>query len=257
MISLLFIYSVVATVAHAAKLHGTGAPEQIGLNYGETPSDMVVTWASFSSITTGVCQYGLSSDNLNMTATTTGATYTLGSYVSPMLYRVVLSDLSVGNKVYYYRVGSDETGMSSVYSFKSHPGVGVNGVTFHVFGDLGQTTNSESTLIELNENEEALSTLSGGIISMGDLSYANGDEPLWDTFGNLVQVSRASIPMSTTLGNHEWFDDKSYAFTAYKARFDNPQVKGKEELYYSFNGNIIAMIVIDYCNMLLINFFLI
>lgn len=74
---------------------------------------------------------------------------------------------------------------------------------------------------------------------MGDLSYANGDEPLWDSFGKMRQISAANIPMMTTLGNHEWFDDNYNAFTAYKARFDNPEVNGEEQLYYSFNGTCI------------------
>jgi hypothetical protein len=153
-----------------------------------------------------------------------------------MIYKVTISDLVEGNKIYYYRVGSNSTGFSNIFSFKTHPGIGKGAVTFHIIGDLGQTTNSQNTLIELNENEAALTTLSGGIVSMGDLSYANGDEPLWDTFGNLRQISTANIPMLTTLGNHEWFDDSKKLFTAYKARFNNPEVNGVEQLYYSFNG---------------------
>ena len=180
-----------------------GSPEQIGLNYGENPSEMVVSWADFTTETTGEVQYGLSANTLNETSSSIGTKYTMRSYVSPMIYKVTLSGLLEGNQLYYYRVGSANTGFSSVYQFKSHPGVGKQvPITFHVIGDLGQTTNSEETLHEVNDNENALVTLSGGLISMGDLSYANGYQPDWDSFGALKQISTAAIPMLTTLGNY-------------------------------------------------------
>jgi hypothetical protein len=50
--------------------------------------------------------------------------------------------------------------------------------------------------------------------------------------------------MMTTLGNHEWFDDSNYEFTAYKARFDNPPVNGKKELYYSFDAGLVHWVMI-------------
>ena len=206
---------------------------------------MVVTWASSSGDTMGgSCKYGDSASSLSNSATATGTSYTLNSYTSPVLYKATLTNLEVGNHVYYYQCGSTATGFSNVLSFKSHPGVGRDGVTFHVIGDLGQTSNSETTLQELVDNEKALTGPSGGIISMGDLSYADRDEPLWDTFGNMKQFASQNIPMMTTLGNHEWFDDSNYEFTAYKARFDNPPVNGKKELYYSFDAGLVHWVMV-------------
>jgi hypothetical protein len=122
--------------------------------------------------------------------------------------------------------------------------VGTEDVTFHIFGDLGQTNNSVTTLTELIHYEAGLRTPTGGIISMGDLSYANGDEPLWDTFGNMITKASAHIPMTTTLGNHEWFDSSNYDFTAYKARFNNPPVNGERELYYSFDSGLVHFVMV-------------
>lgn len=119
-------------------------------------------------------------------------------------------------------------------------------VTFHLVGDLGQTTNSNSTLEQLSELDLSLKTYSGGIINMGDLSYANGDEPLWDSFGVLKQHTAAKIPMFTTVGNHEWFDSDNYDFTAFLARFDTPSTDG--QLYYSFDVGLAHWVMVaGYC----------
>jgi len=226
-----------------------GLPGQISLSYGASATEMVVTWASSISSKEIVCEYGTSPQALKTSVIASKiSSYTYLSYTSPYLYEATISNLIPGNSIYYYRVGSVATGYSEIYSFKSNPGVG-KAVTFHLIGDLGQTVdNSVNTLKELVSNEEALTTLSGGIISMGDLSYANGNEPLWDSFANMKQFAAAQIPMSTTLGNHEWFDTAGYNFTAYRARYFNPPVNGAKELYYSFNAGLVHWVMVaGYC----------
>lgn len=106
-----------------------------------------------------------------------------------MLFKAYMTDLKEGNEIYYYSVGSETLGFSEPKTFKSHPGVGVEDVIFYIFGDIGQTDNSQSTLDELVSYESDLTGRSGGIISMGDLSYANGNQPDWDTFGNFVSYA--------------------------------------------------------------------
>lgn len=86
---------------------------------------------------------------------------------------------------------------------------------------------------------------------MGDLSYANGNQPLWDSFGNLRQKAAAKIPFQTTLGNHEWLET-FHDFTAYQARFRNPNVTvngvSSNELYYSFNAGLVHFVMVaGYC----------
>eukprot|EP00602_Paraphysomonas_sp_CaronLab_P003441 CAMPEP_0185025300 /NCGR_PEP_ID=MMETSP1103-20130426/8313_1 /TAXON_ID=36769 /ORGANISM="Paraphysomonas bandaiensis, Strain Caron Lab Isolate" /LENGTH=458 /DNA_ID=CAMNT_0027558471 /DNA_START=43 /DNA_END=1419 /DNA_ORIENTATION=+ len=224
--------------------------EQIALNYDHLSTDIVITFAAYdTSDTSAIVLYGNDANNLTLSVEAKGSTYTLGSYTSPMLYKATIENLEAGNHVYYYSVGSDGLGYSEVMSFKSHPGVGVDDVTFYLIGDLGQTYHSEDTLDELSQCESLLKTPSGGIISMGDLSYANGDEPLWDSFGRMKQSTASRIPMMTTLGNHEWFDDQRYAFTAYLARYDNPLVNGERELYYSFDSGLVHWVMVaGYCS---------
>eukprot|EP00598_Pedospumella_elongata_P003477 CAMPEP_0184986014 /NCGR_PEP_ID=MMETSP1098-20130426/15281_1 /TAXON_ID=89044 /ORGANISM="Spumella elongata, Strain CCAP 955/1" /LENGTH=341 /DNA_ID=CAMNT_0027510165 /DNA_START=27 /DNA_END=1049 /DNA_ORIENTATION=+ len=222
--------------------------EQVALTYDSNPANLFVSFAAFSDEQTAKVLYGLSPNKLTESFEVSGSKYTNNGVTSPMLYRGQITNLQPGNKRYFYSVGSDALGFSPVQSFKTHPGVGTKDVTFHIFGDLGQTNNSVATLNELIAYEAALRGPSGGIVSTGDLSYANGDDPLWNTFGNVITAASAHIPMSTTLGNHEWFDSKNYDFTAYKARFNNPTVDGKRELYYSFDSGLVHFVMISgYC----------
>ena len=112
-------------------------------------------------------------DFSSMSAPTTASTYKVDSYTSPSLYVATLKALPTGNKEMFYSCGSSQLGYSAVQSFKTHPGL-VDDVTFFVVGDVGQTSNSENTFNELLEYEALLSSASGGVVSLGDLSYANG-----------------------------------------------------------------------------------
>ena len=38
---------------------------------------------------------------------------------------------------------------------------------------------------------------------MGDLSYADGYQPRWDSWGRLVEPLAAALPIMHTEGNHE------------------------------------------------------
>lgn len=246
-------YFTVLILLVAPFLLAAKSPEQIVLSYSASPLEMVVTWALPDGTTSdgGICEYGISTSSLTSKVVATSQKYTLGSYTSPMLYKATMTGLRDGNQIYYYRVGTESGNFSATYAFKSHPGIGAatGAVNFHLCGDLGQTSNTASTLSEIRENEADLTgALSGGIVSMGDLSYANGNEPLWDSFGNLLDYTSETIPMMTTLGNHEWFDDPQYNFTAYLARFTNPPVEGKRELYYSYDSGLVHWVMVaGYC----------
>ncbi len=219
--------------------------EQVSLSFGASPSEMVVSFAASTDETAAECRYGTDPNNLSNTITATGSKYSMLNYTSPMLFKASMTDLKDGNEIYYYSVGSETLGFSEPMTFKSHPGVGVEDVNFYIIGDIGQTDNSQSTLDELVSYESDLTGKSGGIISMGDLSYANGNQPDWDTFGNFVSYASDHIPMLTTLGNHEWFDSPNHDFKAYLARFTNPPVaSGERELYYSFDSGLVHWVMI-------------
>ena len=136
--------------------------EQVSVNYGASPDQMVITWAEYkTSDTEHTVIYGSDPDNLNMSTKGSGVTYTVGDYVSPMLYKATISDLAPGNKKYFYSINS-ASGFSEVMWFKTHPGVGVEDVTVHVIGDIGQTTNSQNTLQQVLDCDNDSTGLSGG-----------------------------------------------------------------------------------------------
>lgn len=106
--------------------------------------------------------------------------------------------------MYYYRIGSIDTGYSETFAFKSNPGLTIGPTTFYVMGDVGQTENSANTLRDLYNREKELKGYSGGVILNGDISYADGNNSRWDSFGELKQFVNAEIPFAYIVGNHEW-----------------------------------------------------
>jgi len=66
------------------------------------------------------------------------------------------------------------------------------------------------------------------VIHSGDISYADGYEPHWDTFFNRIQKIAAYVPYMASPGNHEFW----YNFTSYKHRFYLPS-----ELLLSGSGS--------------------
>ena len=72
----------------------------------------------------------------------------------------------------------------------------------------------------------------------GDLSYANGHQPLWDSFGRLVEPSASRRPWMVTQGNHdiEILPNHPKGFVSYNSRWPMPYEESgsTSNLYYSF-----------------------
>jgi hypothetical protein len=188
----------------------------------------------------------------------------MGSYTSPYLYHVNVTGLTPGTQ-YYYQVGDSTSGLSDIFSFTAHPGVGADiPHTFAIVGDLGQTANSQSTVQHIMDRKPAVDS----VMHVGDLSYADSDEPRWDSWGQLVQPLAATTPYMVQVcvdnniaqgarvpplfphppppapppytiyhphrsGNHE---QETSPFVAYAARFwMPPPAHGPKAVWYSFN----------------------
>ncbi len=70
-------------------------------------------------------------------------------------------------------------------------------MTIGLTGDLGQTEVSARSIAALAALDPA------AVLLVGDLSYADGWCPSWDSFGVMFEALASRIPVLTTGGNHE------------------------------------------------------
>lgn len=145
-------------------------------------------------------------------------------YKSGYIHHVLLTDLEPSTQ-YYYRCGDFiSLSISDIFSFKTLPRPGDDiKLTFGVFGDIGQTINSVSTIRHLmNEHDISM------ILHAGDLSYADCDQTLWDTYGEMIEPLASYTPWMVSPGNHEIeFNGTDYMnlFTAFEHRYRMPYLK--------------------------------
>ncbi|GLJ56118.1 hypothetical protein SUGI_1204650 [Cryptomeria japonica] len=101
-----------------------------------------------------------------------------------------------------------------------------------IVGDPGQTDHTKSTLAYIEEMKYDV------LLLPGDLSYADTNQPLWDSFGKLVEPLASSRPWMVTQGNHEIETTPRVkdTFRAYNARWRMPfeQSGSSSNLFYSF-----------------------
>lgn len=141
------------------------------------------------------------------------------------------------SSIIYYRVGDPSIGeWSEQHQFTMAPEVGAGSLPYRLglIGDLGQTAHSVSTLDHVNANNP------DSVMLVGDLSYADGYHPRWDSWGRLVSEHTSRLVWMYTEGNHEIEaanDEETPNFLAYMTRFNMPyEHSGSESpLYYSYD----------------------
>lgn len=138
---------------------------------------------------------------------------------------------------YAYQVGDPDTGTwSPPAAFTAPPPATADALpyTIAVVGDLGQTADSEETLAGVASVKDA-----GHVLNVGDLSYADGYQPRWDSWGRLVDYHAATVPWMVIEGNHEeeLAGSRDAGFVAYNARFAVPSIQSRSntKLYYSYD----------------------
>ena len=78
---------------------------------------------------------------------------------------------------------------------------------------------------------------------VGDLSYADSDQPRWDSWQNLIQNMSAALPTLVQVGNHE---QELTGFTAYAARMAMPApASGPELTWYSVDVGSVHWITLS------------
>ncbi|KOO29270.1 purple acid phosphatase 22-like protein [Chrysochromulina tobinii] len=140
-------------------------------------------------------------------------------YTSPVLHTVRLQNLT-GGTTYAYRVAGSER----LFNF-SMP---VNGFNFSspypfvlaLTADLGQTAASKANVLNLLQIATSEGPGRGVALLSGDLSYADGYGPRWDSYARMMEPLASAVPVMVTGGNHEFGDGE--AWTAYNARYPMP-----------------------------------
>lgn len=204
---------------------------QIHLAQGATPFSMIVSWS-----TPTLCDTVVWTSNDNHTFDTIYTndaipqSYTFieygNVYTSPYFHHIELGGLMPGT-TYYYMCGDTKT-MSPVLQFTTLPLIGDDSepLIFGVIGDLGQTSDSEFTVQHINTNNRVQM-----ILHAGDLSYADCNQPLWDSYAEMVEPLAQRIPWMVCAGNHEIEyngTDYSNLFLAFQTRYRMPEIKSYE-----------------------------
>ncbi|TKY62000.1 purple acid phosphatase 20 [Spatholobus suberectus] len=203
------------------------SPQQVHISQvGQ--NKMRISWITDSSTPAKVA-YGPSPSANAFSATGTTSSYRYLIYKSSEIHDVVIGPLNP-NTVYYYRLGDSLS--SQTYKFKTPPSQ--LPIKFAVVGDLGQTDWSRSTLEHVGKSNYDM------LLLPGDISYADLNQSLWDSFGRLVEPFASQRPWMVTQGNHEIETIPMIhetPFTAYNARWRMPfeESASYSNLYYSFD----------------------
>jgi len=193
-------------------------PEQIHISLTGVPSEMTVMWTTQTDTATStVLFWPQSNANANRSATGSYTHYEFPpDYRSPAIHRVLLTDL-LPDTAYEYVCGDQKDGFSSAYHFTTEPTAPPVPLRIGQIADHGTTNHSVANVnAMLNQH---LQTPYAFFLQSGDLSYADGVQPVWDVWGNMVQPLASILPMMVSIGNHELLDlDLAYDFRFYMPR---------------------------------------
>jgi hypothetical protein len=248
---------------HISFIKGPAQPLQLHLAPTQDPYAMRVQWVSVN-VTRPVVRFGMDSENLTRVARATETTYRASDLcelrpveatdanMNPLqagfrdpgfTFDAVMSRL-IPQKVYYYSVGDEATGiMSDEYSFQLPPPPGhqdvaideaemdpyyrdVDGedhkrsvaMAFLVFGDLNRPVGVvENFTSGATAASRTVTSMTNDILErngwrkfvaafhVGDLSRAMGSGYVWDQFGQLIEPVAARVPYLVAVGNHGEF----------------------------------------------------
>jgi hypothetical protein len=186
-----------------------GKPEQIHLSLGANPTEMVVTWTTFTKAKSSTVNYNKIGGQMHSAETVT--THFLDKDYEAYIHRALLTGLEPGLS-YEYRCESDGK-YSEVFKFKAISDNSNFSPRLAVYGDLGHENGvSIPQLITDVKNG-----LYDAILHIGDIAYNlnKNSGTVGDMFMNEIQPIAAHVPYQVCPGNHE---DKRN-FTHYLNRF--------------------------------------
>jgi hypothetical protein len=190
-------------------------PVHIHLAYSDRIDQMFVSYLTNSSQYIPQCQYGVDPSSLHFQKSGNTITYKASdmceekanitgpqNFIDPgYMHTILLEDLRPST-TYYYRVGTNEHGWSSIYSFINRPVDDNEAVNIIAYGDMGVTPNAKSTIDRVTAR--TTSTNVTCLLHIGDISYARGTGIIWDAFMTQIQPMAARVPYMVSIGNHEY-----------------------------------------------------
>jgi len=203
---------------------------QFHISQGSDSSKMFISWqTNIINPTNAFIKYGLDKNNFDNKISSEKKSYNFtwpfhNVYNSGTLYTSYLNNLLPNTKYYYQSI--DLYGrVSDIFSFKTNEFTGsISPQVFTLVGDLGQTKDSEETIKHMAKN-----IYSNMILHVGDLSYANCNQTLWDEYGELIEPLASRVPWMVSAGNHEIeFTNAQEPYRAFEERFKMPAIKPAE-----------------------------
>lgn len=231
------VFVLAAILPNVASTFFDQQPQQIHLNYGVQPSEMIVTWVTVNMTNTPTVEYGSNGLDLQVQGKTT--IFVDGGSKKHTLYihRVVIGGLTPGAR-YIYHCGSTD-GWSALYFFSAM----MNGTDwsprFAVYGDMGNENAQSLTRLQ----EEVQRGMYDAILHVGDMAYNldSDNARIGDEFMRQIEPIAAYVAYQTCVGNHE----QNYNFSNYVNRFSMVEKSGKiNNHFYSFDigpAHIIAL----------------
>jgi len=205
-------------------------PEQFHLAFTADPSEMWVSWARVGNISSlhPFCSYGTQSGHLSQRVSAEVLTYKDGSCTfagcepwSGLAYTARLTSLPPATRI-FYRCGDDDAagGLGAEFSFTSRPRRDSNKpFALVALGDIGSSPEAlavrDDILAAMRASYTSPSPLSlplALMLQIGDISYANGNQSMWDVYGRAWEPILSTVPTLVSPGNHdgEWTFGNSY-----------------------------------------------
>ena len=226
---LLFIANI-NSIVNGYKSFNDGI-SQIHMAQGKNYSTMTISWLS-DCTGSSIVKYGIKQNNMSYISHGYDITYSFTYYDNPKytskyIHHVELKGLEPSTTYHYqcscynivsetnYFITGTEPGDSIVYSFG-------------IIGDIGQTSDTELTLNHMRLNRDVQT-----ILHAGDLSYADCNQTLWDTYGELTENLSKTVSWMVGPGNHEiefyeYSGSNQTLFLAYESRYKMPSIKPPE-----------------------------
>ena len=242
--------------------------EQVMVHLGANPNtDLTISWAvpaspklpsAAAAMAGSILAFGLTPLLLTYSSPVTCLQYSaptfssFGNYTSPLLCSGALSvaPSQQGTRL-FYKIGDGVNGFYTG-STATAPAQGRPGARLAVLGDLGVERDSAATLARIAASGPFAATL-----FLGDLSYADGNQTVWDVWGRLYSPLGSGTPTYFLPGSTAPCDYRrppycNYTFQAYMSRTHSPSVSGSlpspDSLFYSFNLGLMHIVMLQgYC----------